>query len=144
VTIRDLLLVFGFIVVVVAVILHAIRRRQYRSWLRTTGRVLELVASRNDNNGVLTHAPRIEFTTAAGERMIVLIGTFSSPPSAQVGEMVTVLYDPSVPKDAVLDRWFHRHGAEALLFLLGIFLLIFAVLEPVPLNRPTFPTTENI
>jgi hypothetical protein len=102
------------------------KRERYRSWVRTTGTVIELSSYSRDHpfrnsgggNGS-TYAPRVSFTTRSGERIEYKSSLYSNHPPA-VGSKVVLLYDPGNPREAVLDRFFERHFLELTGFAFGI------------------------
>jgi hypothetical protein len=71
--------------------------------LSAEGTVIEL-------RGSETYRPVVEFTAASGQRRTFAHGVSSSPPAFDVGERVTVLYDPEDPRDAriagTFSLWF--------------------------------------
>ena len=67
------------------------------------GTVVELVPSTStddDGHRSTTYRPVVEFTAASGERRTFAHRVASAPPAYQVGERVTVLYDPGDVHDA--------------------------------------------
>ena len=73
------------------------------------GVVVELVA-RSGSKGGVTYAPVYEFTDRNGESHRVQSSSSSNPASYDVGERVTVRYEPAEPGDAridgFMDNWF--------------------------------------
>ncbi|HEX9807847.1 MAG TPA: DUF3592 domain-containing protein [Alteraurantiacibacter sp.] len=78
------------------------------SGLRTPGRVIEVVGSR-DSDGDTVYRPVVEFVGADGQRHIFTGSVGSNPPSHSVGEQVEVIYAPGNPGDALLDSFTERY-----------------------------------
>lgn len=102
--------VFG----VVSAVLTVRSDRLMAEGVRTEGRVVRMVY--NDGSA----APVVEYETEWGDTRTYTSSIFSSPPSYETGEIVTLWYDPERPDRvqlAGLDRW----------LLPGIFGLFFAI-----------------
>jgi hypothetical protein len=83
---------------------------QFRERAQSTeGVVVELVSRRGSKGGV-TYSPVYEFKDRNGGQHRVQSSTSSNPASYDVGERVTVRYDPARPGDAridgFMDNWF--------------------------------------
>jgi hypothetical protein len=85
----------------------------YTSWtlqnegITTTGTVVRLEESDSSEGGCCVYSPVVEFSVNG------LIYSFESdnasdPPAYQVGEVVNVIYDPSDPSTAQIDKWSER------------------------------------
>jgi Protein of unknown function (DUF3592) len=103
------------------------------------GRVVEMV-SRRDEQGNEFYYPVVAFALADGSRKTVQMAEGSWPPSYEVGDPVTVLYDPEQPLGARLKSasgaaglwiWTLVTGILAVAFLLAT-LLARWVLKEVP------------
>lgn len=90
---------------------------------RTEGEIIEMVA-RSGSKGSTTYAPVFTFADASGASHTIHSSTSSYPPRYHVGEKVTVLYDPKLPKDATLDGFFSLWGITVILGGMGILELI--------------------
>ncbi len=104
-----------------AALLFIVKRARFRRWLRATGKVVELIRRESndpDRPGV-TFSPRVSFQTAAGDTS-EFVSSVSSFPAPAVGDAVIVLYDPSDPREATIDRFMFRHLGEVVVFCLGI------------------------
>ncbi len=98
----------------IGVILWFYTNRFTREGVRTTGTVIELVGSKSK-------APVVEFETAAGDRQTYASQVYSSPPAYNIGEKVTLWYDPKNPREVVLSglsRWLVP-------MIMGLFFVIF-------------------
>jgi len=75
-----------------------------------------LVYDEQDRNRVVgeTYYPVVEFTASDGKRRSVQLSEGSWPPAYEVGEEVTVLYDPEKPLDARIKS----AGSSALMWIL--------------------------
>jgi len=85
----------------------------YVSWqLQTGGETTEGIVIRLDeqsdgDGGCCTYVPVVEFE--AGGRVYSIEGdTASYPPAYDVGERVPVIYDPSDPQTAQINKWTER------------------------------------
>lgn len=104
-----------------------------------TGTVTELFSQRmtGSRGGYYTGtAPIVSFRTQSGEDMQFRSSVFSSPPAYQVGQEVTVIYDPFQPQTAIirsslfLEFWFVPlilWGLGTIFSLVGIILLFAAL-----------------
>jgi hypothetical protein len=72
--------------------------------------------------------PVVRFVTADEQSVQFEAGESAGDPSFfRVGESVGILYDPENPKDARLDTWVSRWGADAVLPLLGCFIFLLSL-----------------
>jgi hypothetical protein len=83
------------------------------------GRVVEMIVRReyvNEQDRIVSeyYYPVVEFTASDGRRRSVQVSEGSQPPSHEVGEEVTVLYDPEHPLDARIKSF----GSYALMWIL--------------------------
>jgi hypothetical protein len=113
------------------------------------GRVVEIVQRReyvNEQDRVVQdyYFPVVEFVASDGRRRAVQMSEGSSTPSHEVGDEVTVLYDPDHPLDARIKSF----GSSALMWILpgitGILGLAFlgAVIAVQKLMSPAEPANE--
>jgi len=110
------------------------------------GRVVEIVQQReyvNEQDRVVQdyYFPVVEFVSADGRRHTVHMTEGSSAPSHEVGEEVTVLYNPEHPLEARIKSF----GSSALMWILpGITgILGLGFLGAVIAVRKLMPSTEN-
>jgi len=75
--------------------------------LTTTGTVVRLQESSSGESGCCVYSPVIEFNVD-GQTHSFEGSNASDPPSYRVGEVVNVIYDPSDPKTAELNKWSER------------------------------------
>lgn len=74
----------------------------------TTGTVVRLEESDSSEGGCCVYSPVIEFV-ATNDQMYSFEGdTASDPPAYEVGEEVSVLYDPTNPDTAQINKWGER------------------------------------
>lgn len=86
------------------------------------GTVVELVESvsrDSDGHRSRTYRPTVEFQLGSGETRTFTSSMGSSPPAYDVGERVTVLYDPQDPGDARLQGTFALWGVSLILGGMG-------------------------
>lgn len=86
----------------------------YTSWQlqtngeTTTGTVVELKEQSDGEGGCCTYVPVVEYTVK-GEAYSMEGDTATDPPQYEVGEEVSILYDPANPNTAqinkLLERW---------------------------------------
>jgi cell division protein FtsL len=111
-----------------------------------TGRVVEIIQRReyvNEQDRVVQdyYYPVVEYVSADGRRHSVQMSEGSSSPSQEVGDQVTVLYNPEHPLDARIKSF----GSYALMWILpGITgILGLAFLGAVLAVRRFMPSTEE-
>ena len=73
----------------------------------TTGVVVQLEESDSAESGCCVYSPVIEFN-ANGQTFSFDGDTASYPPAYEVGEEVSVLYDPADPDTAQINKWTER------------------------------------
>ena len=74
---------------------------------KTEGTVVRLNEQSDSEGGCCTYVPIVEFN-AGGRAYSFDGGTASDPPAYRVGERVPVIYDPSDPQTAQIDKWSER------------------------------------
>jgi hypothetical protein len=73
----------------------------------TTGRVVRLEESSSSEGGCCVYSPVIEFD--ANDQIYSFEGDNASyPPAYEVGEEVSILYDPAEPDTAQINKWTER------------------------------------
>jgi hypothetical protein len=86
----------------------------YISWrleqegVTTTGTVVRLDESDSAEGGCCVYSPVIEFTANNDQKYTFDGDTASDPPAYDVGEEVSVLYDPKDPETAQINKWSER------------------------------------
>ena len=85
----------------------------YTSWRlqnegsTTTGVVVRLEESNSSEGGCCVYSPVVEFN--ANDQVYSFEGgNASDPPAYEIGEVVNVIYDPSDPSTAQIDKWSER------------------------------------
>jgi hypothetical protein len=73
----------------------------------TTGTVIEMEESSTNEGGCCVYSPVIEFQVN-GQTYTFDGGNASNPPAYQVGETVPVIYDPTDPDTAQINKWSER------------------------------------
>jgi hypothetical protein len=85
----------------------------YISWklqnegIATTGTVVRLEEGNSSEGGCCVYSPVIEFN-ANGQTHSFEGDNASDPPAYEVGEVVNVIYDPSDPDTAQVNKWSER------------------------------------
>jgi len=69
------------------------------------GTVTDLVAG-SDSDGDTVYYPHVRFVTESGDAIEFTSSIGASPPDFDVGETVSVLYDPALPGKARIDSFF--------------------------------------
>jgi hypothetical protein len=72
-----------------------------------TGTVIEMEESDTSEGGCCVYSPVIEFNVN-GQSYTFEGGNASYPPAYEVGEQVSVLYDPADPETAQINKWTER------------------------------------
>ncbi len=100
-----ILLGLGLVLLVVAVVVWHVKTEFRRSAVRADGTVVEMSSHRSVNNGrtTETYCPTVEFADADGRITTFDTGVCSSPARYEVGDGVTVLYQPGHPENAAVD-----------------------------------------
>jgi hypothetical protein len=85
--------------------------------------------NQNSGNAQTTYAPQFSFTTTGGEAVTVTSHNSSNPAAFDVGESVSVLYDPGDAEQARIDSFWQLWAASIILGGIGtVFLgIVFAV-----------------
>jgi hypothetical protein len=113
---------FCLIVAAGAVLVFLRERALIRRSIRVPGTVLEhlqVECSNGKRRWVALHL-RITFRMASGEVTEFESSTSPSPPP-NVGETVTVLYDPKDPSDVRIESRKFRHWEECIVFAMSMF-----------------------
>lgn len=104
------LLVVGIGVLLIGVAAWSLKNslQLRRDGLRAPGEVIDLIR-KQDSDGDITWAPLFRFTTASGREIDIVSSISSSPAAYDIGDTVTMLYDPDKPSrarvDGVLSLW---------------------------------------
>lgn len=86
------------------------------------GQVVRMLSS-SDSDGT-TYYAMVGFTAADGAHIEFKDSVGSNPPSFSEGDQVEVLYDPALPRDAIIDRgWFNLLPSAALALVGGLWFL---------------------
>lgn len=86
----------------------------YISWklenegVTATGTVVRMEESDSAEGGCCVYSPVIEFTASDDQKYSFEGDTASDPPAYDVGEEVSVLYDPNDPETAQINKWTER------------------------------------
>lgn len=102
------------------------------------GHVTNLVRSNSKNGYVFK--PVVEFQTVDGTRIEFTSSMGTSPPSYDVGDNVTVYYDPKDPHSAMLSDWISMWGAS---IIVGSLTLIFGFITYMMYFRVSFKTPRR-
>jgi len=93
------------------------------SGLRARG-VVSSLSSSSSGSGSSTYYPVVTYTDQAGTRVRFRDSTGSNPPMYHVNDSVTVLYSPSEPGNAIIDRGMWNWLPSAILCSLGVLLSV--------------------
>ena len=135
-----ILLLAGGGLLVLGIHLHQQTGRFLERAVRGRGVVVDLVAS--DSTDSVTWAPAVEFEHQ-GLRTRFKDSIGSNPPSYRRGDEVDVLYDPSRPADARIDRGRWNKALPVLIGAFGGVLCAVAVWMVVARRQERFPATER-
>lgn len=86
----------------------------YIAWMLETegvsaiGRVIRLDENSDGEGACCTYSPVIEFTASDSQTYTFDSQNSSYPPAYEVGEEVSVLYDPQNPQTAQINKWTER------------------------------------
>lgn len=116
----------------------------YTSWrldnegTTATGTVVRLEESDTSEGGCCVYSPVIEFD-AGGQTYSFEGGNASDPPAYEAGETVEVIYDPSDPSTAQINKWTERWLFPILIIpamLLAALVLNFFMIRAFVRNEP--------
>lgn len=117
----------GVIALVAGGLLGARAVKFERRAMRASGVVIDNVANMGGQNQV-SYYPKIRFRTSEGLDVTFMSSSGKNDAEFQVGEGVTVLYDPQRPVRAMIDSFWSRWGLSVLLIGLGLVALIAAAM----------------
>lgn len=100
-------------------------KKFYATAKPVSGKVVEI--QENMTNGVLLYKPVIVFLAENGSQYKIVPGRGSNPAHHKVGQIVSLLYDPSNPQVAKLDKETTAGFFSAFLFVFGAVVLILGV-----------------
>jgi hypothetical protein len=108
----------GLLAVAVALVIDT--RHDIATAARADGIVTDLIVDR-DSDGETYH-PHVRFVTAKGEPVEFTSSVGSNPAGFDIGEHVTILYDPSDPQGARIDSFVQLWLVP---IIVGVFGLVF-------------------
>ena len=101
---------------------------------RAAGRVIENVPAMKMGETEANYYPKIEFETARGEGITVILNSGSNSPAFEVGQRVILLYDPQKPTHVEIDNFWSLwlltmalSGIGAVFALIGGGMLIYEI-----------------
>ncbi len=109
--------IIGFCLMLAGGYTYLQARNFITSAVRAQGTVVQLV-ERSGGKG-RTFCPVFSFVDTAGKEHKIYSNWGSKPPRFNVGEKVTVLYNPRSPEDARLDTFFELWGLPTILSIIG-------------------------
>lgn len=109
----------GIALLVAAAVAFVLKLRFVAEAERATGTVVDMSRS-VDSEGTVLFQPIVRFTTPAGQEIEFVSPVASSPPSADVGDRVEVLYDADDPHDAELSGFFNLWLVPFVFGFLGV------------------------
>jgi hypothetical protein len=125
--------IFGLVgagLLAAAIVIYAGNRSFEQHARRAAGHVVSLEPSQGSDRS-LTYLPIVQFTAEDGRTIEFSSGVSSNPPAYDVGEEVSVLYDPAKPTDAKIDAFWQVHfvtvvlgGIGSLFFIVGAGLIL--------------------
>jgi hypothetical protein len=83
------------------------------------GTVIDLIG-RRDSDGDTIYYPHVQYLTRSGETVEFSGAVGSSPPAFEIGEAVSVLYDPVAPQEARIDTFFQLWFGALILGGIGL------------------------
>jgi hypothetical protein len=87
------------------------------------GTVIDLIGER-DSDGGTVYYPHVRYVTRSGETVEFTASVGSSPPAFDVGEPVSVLYDPAAPQEARIDTFFQLWFGSLILGGTGLVFIV--------------------
>lgn len=117
IVIKYVFAVIGLAMLVGAIWSFTSTREFLATAVTTEGVVTEMVRSRSSDS--TTYSPVVEFTTESGELIEHSSTSGSNPPSYDVGEKVTVYYQPGQPHRAKISGFFSLWGLATIFGIMG-------------------------
>jgi hypothetical protein len=87
------------------------------------GTVIDLIG-RRDSDGDTIYYPHVRYLTRSGETVEFTGAVGSSPPAFEIGEAVSVLYDPAAPEEARIDSFFQLWFGAVILGGIGLVFIV--------------------
>ena len=113
------LLIFLAVPIFILSLFFTYRMYSFLSHAQTAkGTIVRLIESHGENG--VSFKPVFTFITKDGTKYKITSSISSSPPIAEVGEEIEVLYLPNSPKDAIIDYWFSKWGLPIVLIIVTI------------------------
>lgn len=110
--------IFGTLITLTwSLLLFRKNRTAYRRWRKTQGEVIGTTYTDTDDGKLKVWV--VEFVDARGDRQR-LEDNFLFLHRPRKGAVLPVLEHPDRPDRSVVDRWYSRHGFEALLLLIAV------------------------
>jgi hypothetical protein len=107
--------------------------------VKTIGTVIEMDESDSGEGGCCVYSPVIEFVANNDQTYTFEGDNASDPPAYEVGEEVSVLYDPANPDTAQINKWTERWLMPIILIpamLLAALILNFFMIRAFWRNDP--------
>ncbi len=117
------MLVIGAGLLLVALNFAVADREAVANGVRAEGQVVAIDSYRG-SKGKIWHRPIVSFVDQAGETRQFAANTGSNPPSYARGDIVTVIYDPRSPEQAMIDSFADRHLGRLIFIVMGLFCVI--------------------
>jgi Protein of unknown function (DUF3592) len=89
--------------------------------------VVSSLSSSSSGSGSSTYYPVVTYADQAGKKVRFRDNTGSNPPMYHVNDSVTVLYSPSEPGNAIIDRGVWNWLPSVILYALGVLLSVVSV-----------------
>jgi Protein of unknown function (DUF3592) len=89
----------------------------------TTGRIVGLIATKDQEQGSTSYAPQFTFEDDRGRVYTVSSGVQSNPPEFRIGEHVRIRYIENHPSSAKIDSFWQLWLVPFVCTVLGIFLI---------------------
>ncbi|MBX2965550.1 MAG: DUF3592 domain-containing protein [Cyclobacteriaceae bacterium] len=99
-----------------------IKGNQFKQSAQTAeGVVIDLAVSSGEND---TYAPVVQFVTTAGDTIVFTGSTYSDPPAYDPDEIVTVLYNPAEPAQAVISDFTNLYLWKTIMLVIGLVITV--------------------
>ena len=129
----------GAVMLAIAGGLFMHERHITRTFVHTTGQVVDMAEPERRVRGADLHSAVVQFKTAGGQVVTFVQGSSSTGNTLAFSDTVGVLYDPANPQRAVVDTFGDRWGAVAIFCAIGLPMVAVGVYFLLGLLAPARP-----
>lgn len=116
----------GGVFIIVAIFVTISNFQFLKTAIKTQGTVIDLIKNvdtDSDGDSSTTYSPVVSFTTNTGQKVETKTSISSNPPSHEIGDLVSIYYNPKEPKKIMIDSFMDKYFLP---IIFGAFGLIFS------------------